>query len=286
MFGYVTIHKKELKFKEYDVYRGYYCGLCHALKNEYGRTGQMLLNYDMTFLALLLSSLYEPEEQTELRRCVPHPVVPHEMRRNEMIGYAADMTLLLACEKALDDWRDDHSPAKRVWSGVLSGGAKKAAGRWPRQAASLRRNVLALAKAEREHDADIDRVSGYTGNFLGEMFVRREDIWQDPLRRMGFFLGKFIYLMDAWEDREKDRKMGRYNLLLELEQKGHFVSRDEMTEMLADTMARCCGFFERLPVVTNVTILRNILYAGVWTKYSSKEARIFARQKEENEKSI
>ena len=67
MFGYITVNQQELKIREYDMYRSYYCGLCHMLKKRYGRIGQLLLNYDMTFTAMLLSSLYEPETEEKLK---------------------------------------------------------------------------------------------------------------------------------------------------------------------------------------------------------------------------
>ena len=110
MFGYITVNQQELKIREYDMYRSYYCGLCHALKKRYGRIGQLLLNYDMTFAAMILSSLYEPETEENKRRCIPHPVLPHMERTNEAVGYAADMTVLLAYQKAEDDWHDDRNP--------------------------------------------------------------------------------------------------------------------------------------------------------------------------------
>jgi len=73
MFGYVTIDKMELKFKEYYSYKGYYCGLCKCLKTKYSNKSRLTLNYDMTFLILLLSSLYEPENIICSERCVVHP---------------------------------------------------------------------------------------------------------------------------------------------------------------------------------------------------------------------
>ena len=272
MFGYVTINQQEMKFKDYDLYRSYYCGICHALKKRYGRTGQMLLNYDMTFLAILLTGLYEPEEKEEDARCIPHPVRKHRQRSSCMIEYAADMTVLLAYEKAMDDWRDEHSLAKRLLAAALAGSYRKAAALWPRQARSLRKNVRALARAEKAGDCDIDRVSGFTGSFLAEIFVREDDPWQKELRQAGFYLGKFIYLLDAWEDRERDRKSGSYNLFLKREQAGMAVSEEEMHEILTDMIGQCALAFERLPVLYCADILRNIIYTGVWTKYNSTEA--------------
>ena len=74
MYGYVVMNKPELKIREYDEYRAYYCGLCKALKHAAGKRGQIALSYDMTFLALLLSALYEPETEKIQERCMIHPV--------------------------------------------------------------------------------------------------------------------------------------------------------------------------------------------------------------------
>ena len=73
MFGYVIINKGDMTFREFDVYRSYYCGLCRTLKEEFGVRGQVSLNYDMTFLVMLLSSLYEPETIKEKKSCIAHP---------------------------------------------------------------------------------------------------------------------------------------------------------------------------------------------------------------------
>lgn len=115
MFGYICINQPELKVKDYEAYRGYYCGLCHELKKRYGRIGQMLLSYDMTFLVILLTGLYEPEESREYHRCIPHPVRKHMQIQNEITGYAADMNVLLSYRKALDDWKDEGSRRGERW---------------------------------------------------------------------------------------------------------------------------------------------------------------------------
>ena len=70
LFGYIIVNKPEMKFKEFDLYHAYYCGLCRSLKKCYGMAGQISLSYDMTFLAMLLSGLYEPEETCSRERCV------------------------------------------------------------------------------------------------------------------------------------------------------------------------------------------------------------------------
>ncbi len=276
MFGYIQANVRELKVREYETYRSYYCGLCHTLQERYGRQAGLLLNYDMTFLAILLSGLYEPEESAKKGRCVPHPVKRHPYRLSGAVEYAADMTILLSFQKAVDDRKDKKSFRGGVTAGLLKKDYAAMRKRYPRQAGVLERSVHALWEAEEAKSAGIDRVAGLTGAFLGEMFVWKEDEWADTLRDMGFFLGKFIYLMDAVEDLAEDRKKGNYNLLLTM---GEVPVR----EILIDTMANSCRSFEKLPIIESAGILRNILYSGVWMKYNNA---VKNKDVEKDEKSI
>lgn len=275
MFGYIQINQKELKIREYETYRSYYCGLCHLLKEKYSRTGQLLLSYDMTFLAMLLDGLYEPERKTAKRRCLPHPAAPHSEIITEETSYAADMTVLLSYAKAVDDWKDDRSLPKRFLAGKLHPDYRRLKNQYPRQAEMLERCIRRLFSLERENCTDIDLVSAQTGLFLGEMFACKEDMWQDDLREMGFYLGKFIYLMDAADDFGKDKKKGRYNILHSLagsdcqEFNSDPALVDKTGAILTDMMVRASRAFERLPVIENSEILRNILYSGVWMRYAA-----------------
>ena len=80
MFGYIIVNKSEMKFREFDVYHGYYCGLCRKLKEHYGKFGQITLSYDMVFVLMTLTSLYELETTKSMKRCVTHPLQKHEER--------------------------------------------------------------------------------------------------------------------------------------------------------------------------------------------------------------
>ena len=116
MFGYVVVNKPELKFREFDVYRAYYCGLCHSLSKRHGLSGQLTLSYDMTFLVILLSSLYEPEHNVTSKRCVVHPLRRQNIISSEFTDYVADMNVILSYFKCLDDWHDDRSVLKLAYS--------------------------------------------------------------------------------------------------------------------------------------------------------------------------
>ena len=92
MFGYVTIYRKGLADADMDRYQAYYCGLCRALGRRYGRTGQLALSYDMAFVAILLTALYDVPTAYTAGRCAPHPIKPRPRADNEFMDYAADMT--------------------------------------------------------------------------------------------------------------------------------------------------------------------------------------------------
>ena len=96
MLGVMMIRKDELKFREYDRYRGYYCGLCRAIGQRCSSACRMALSFEMTFLAMLHTSLYEPETSSEKYRCLFHPVTKKLMLSNEAIDYAADLSALTA----------------------------------------------------------------------------------------------------------------------------------------------------------------------------------------------
>ena len=119
MFGYIVVNQQEMKFKEFDEYHRYYCGLCRALKEDQGAKGQLSLSYDMTFLVLLLTGLYEPSEERGTKRCVVHPMTKHEYARNLYSDYAADMNRILTYYKCMDDWTDDKKLFRKLYAELL-----------------------------------------------------------------------------------------------------------------------------------------------------------------------
>ena len=270
MFGYIQICRPELKVKDYEKYRSYYCGLCHVLHQRYGRRGQVLLNYDMTFLKILLLGLYEPALETDRKRCVPHPMQRHEMSVSEAVDqYAADMTVLLAFAKAQDDIEDEKKPSALLLRRLLLQDYLRIREEYPRQTRVLIESLHKLRKCERGDDHDLDRVAGCTGRFLSEIYNWKDDVWSADLKQMGYYLGKFICLMDALDDREDDLKKGRYNLLQPLYEQSPDTFEDTVKDILTDTMSHAARAFERLPVLENAQILRNMIYAGVWSRYAA-----------------
>lgn len=266
MFGYVTICEPELKVKDLKKYRAYYCGLCRILKEDYGFMGQMTLTYDMTFAVILLSSLYESQTETRMHRCKVHPVKKQFMFTNEITSYAAAMNVLLAYYHMEDDWNDEHKVSSLMTKSLIYRKAERISEQYPRQSGGIRKWLRELDECEKEGSTDIDRTAGCFGHLMEELFVYREDIWEKNLRRMGFFLGKFIYLMDAYEDLPEDIEKGRYNPLKQLYEQEDYEER--MQQILCMMIAESTAEFERLPCLVDVDILRNILYDGVWSRYN------------------
>ncbi len=280
MFGYINVNREKLNLTDRSVYQSYYCGLCQKLKENYGRKGQMLLNYDMTFLIVLLTGLYELEDEKTEFICAVHPAKKQTARMNEATNYAAAMNVLLCTKNFEDDWNDNHSYTKKALSQVFKKDYERIEARYPRQGQAIRRYLKKLEQAEKCKERNVDAVAGLTGEMLGEIFAwKEEDIWAEELRCLGFYMGKFIYLMDAYEDIGKDGKNNCYNVFnlmqQETEQDFETISRLILTSMISE----CAKSFERLPILLHAEILRNILYSGVWTKY--EYLRIKRQTKEE-----
>ncbi len=266
MFGYIAINKAEMKFKDYDVYHSYYCGLCKRLKECYGIRGQVTLSFDMTFLIVLLTGLYEPETRTDVENCIAHPFKKHTARTNQFTDYAAAVNLILTYYKCKDDWEDDRDRRKYISARLLRSQMRQLQKEYPAKMAAVSSNLRKLTALEQKNEQNIDLMAGLFGNIMAELFAYRKDEWESSLRKIGFFLGKFIYLMDAYEDVEHDIQSDNYNPFRDAYQnQPDFAenSRKLMTLM----MAECSREFEKLPILLHIDILRNILYSGVWCRY-------------------
>lgn len=267
MFGYININQKELTEESKSAYQAYYCGLCQKLKSSCGTKGQMLLNYDMTFMIVLLTGLYELEHEERQFTCPLHPTKKRTSWINQATGYASDMNVILAYQNFEDDWKDDRAYTKKAFVKMLQKDYNRISAKYPRQVQAIEDYMRNLEVAEQANEGNIDVIAGLTGEMLGEVFAWKGDEWSEELRCLGFYMGKFIYLMDAYEDVEKDRKKNEYNPLgIMIEESGEdFETFCRL--LLTSMMSECAKSFERLPILLHADILRNVLYSGVWSKY-------------------
>lgn len=263
MFGYVRPCLESLDEAQTKRYRAWYCGLCQSLGERHGFRGRMTLTYDMTFLALFLSALYEPEETQGKLRCVPHPRQAHDYVRTAITDYAADMTIALAYFKAKDDWQDDQSLLGGLTAKLLKKRYEAVKKMYPRQCAAIEEGLTALSQVEAARSESPDAAANCFGALMGALFVYEEDYWSRTLSCFGASLGRFVYMADAACDFDADQRKKSYNPVVMMQRQPEDM-RDVLTLLLGDASAA----FESLPIVTDVEILRNILYEGVWQSYN------------------
>lgn len=271
MFGYIVIQKPELKIKDFEAYNAFYCGLCKTLKKRHGISGQAALNYDLTMILLLLTGLYEPETDWGKTRCFVHPLGNHAKATNLFSAYCADMNILLADEKLKDDVADEKKISARLYHLVLKRKARKVRAIYPEKAAVISDSLKELAAAEKRGETNLDLVSGCFGKILATVCCYKDDVWTEELNRFGFFLGKFIYLLDAYDDLSRDLEKGCYNPLIPLKDDVDF--EEKIQRILEMMMSEAAKAFEILPIVTYSDILKNILYGGVWLKYYARRKK-------------
>lgn len=268
MFGLVTASLGELSPRDKDRYQAVYCGICRKIKDQDGQLCRLGLNFDMVFLAVLLMSLYEPEDQQGAGPCVAHPVGKREWVDNEYVAYAARMNVALACYKARDDWQDEKKKSARILAGIFGRHEAEIAAQYPRQCQAIVECIAQLSRLEQEKCPNPDEPANCFGRLMAEILVYREDLWSPKLRQMGFCLGRFIYLADAAIDYRADRAKNKYNPFLAM---GSEEDYDRWEEYLVLAMAGCSDAYERLPLVQDKALLDNILYSGVWLNYRKQQ---------------
>ena len=268
MFGFVGADAQALSEKQKTRYGQVYCGICRQIRLQCSSGARLVLSYDMAFLALLLMSLYEPEEESGKRACGFHPLKPRPWTDNEIIKYAAHMNVALAYYNCLDDWQDDRRISSGTAALMLKRSYRKTKKLYPEKCLAIEKCIEELSKLEKENCDNPDLPAGCFGKLMGALFLYKEDLWANSLRQMGDALGRFIYLADAALDYADDEKSGSYNPFVAM---GKDRDWDAFNEYLTAIMGRCTKHYEHLPLVQDKEILDNILYSGIWIKYRKKQ---------------
>lgn len=276
MLGYVTADKPELKMREFEVYSGYYCGVCKSIARRYGQLPRMVLSYDAAFLALLLASLDKREDQPSKEHCIIHPVKKKTIVQNEAIDYAADVMLILAWYKLLDDAHDEGRMYAKAAVTTLKGIYRKLHRARPQLCGKVEENLKTLSLLEEEKCASLDQAAEAFAKIMEAIFEEgplpdgfKE---QEALRRVGYHLGKWIYLIDAVDDVEENIQSGAYNPLL------YRFSYEPGEEDFQGRIREACRFnlfhylgemanaADLLTIRKNRGIIENIIYKGLLRK--------------------
>lgn len=272
MFGFLTADTSRLSEEGMERYRGYYCGLCRELQKRHGIKGMLTLNYDMTFLILLLGSVYESDEQSWSGACIAHPVKKHVFWSSGITEYAADMNVALAYLKLLDNWKDDCSIACYGGAAVLKREFLSIKKRYPLQVAAMERSVDELSVLEHRGCQSPDEVSDTFGLLMESILSPYDDYWNRYLKPFGRDLGRFIYLLDAVVDLEKDSGKGSYNVFSS--RVGMEDNEDYFRSILKIYLGDAVSTMNMLPIDRDKDIIDNILCLGVWAEFN----KIYSRE--------
>lgn len=268
MFGYIRINKMDLTFREFDTYKGYYCGLCKYLKENHGEISRLSLNYDITFLILLLTSVYRPKLNITKEICVANPINKKLRIINEITEYAASMNVLLTYYKLEDNLKDDKGIKDILAYHIYKGKLKKAYDKYPEKADFINEQLNKLHALEFKKSTNIDEVSNTFGNIMGEIFSYKNDNYQKDLRNIGFNIGKYIYILDAYEDLEKDIKKGRYNPFIEYKDNKQEL-KIKVDKLISTSLGYLAQSIDNLDIKINLNIIENIIYSGVYLRYKN-----------------
>ncbi|MEL7654608.1 MAG: DUF5685 family protein, partial [Bacillota bacterium] len=283
MLGYIKPDKPDLKIKEFEIYSGYYCGICKSIAKRYGQFPRLALNYDSVFLAILIAGLDPLRENIRIERCIVHPAKKRSIIYDSPeIDYAADILLLLAYYKLKDDYQDERSKRAAIGTALLKGTYRKLQELAPGKCSYVQEQLDELTRLERENCASIDRSAEPFARLMEEVFdysgwkdeKNREEL-SPVFRRIGYHLGKWIYLIDAYDDIEENYKKKSFNpLILQFEFhpdtesidqfKARIRERVEMNLVLyLAEIAKSCG---QLKIEKNQGLIENILYFGLMRK--------------------
>lgn len=291
MFGYLNVYKPELKFKDFEVYKAVYCSLCKNLKKNYGLSSSFVLNYECTFLALFSLSLDNNCPHFKKSRCTFNPF----KKCNKCVGgdsnfdFASAVTVVLSYYKLLDEIDDNGFIKKTLLYPLkpfLKRKFKKATKRYPDIKDIV--NLYAREQAEIEKTAckEIDKAANPTAKMLSSIFSLL-DKSNEKLARLGYCLGRWIYLMDAYDDIIDDAKSGNYNVFL-INTDGNDIENCSRYAygVLNFTLGEIIDAFEEIKIHRFNQILLNIIRDGMSQAQDNAEQSIKEKVRKNNEKSI
>jgi hypothetical protein len=275
MFGYIKPYKPELKIREYEQYRGVYCSLCKQLGKRYGVLLRFSLSYDMTFFSILMMALSPDCIQFRKSRCNYNPTKKClQCEQQSELTYTADLSALLFYYRCLDIFADESffkTVPLRLLFPMVRSYYKRAAKRQPIADALISSMMHTQRELEAQKTASVDAAAEPFAKLLQSLFEQLSDDENQKtvLSRLGYCLGRYIYLADAADDMIKDGKKGRYNPFIFSRRVN--VSDVKMVQetqvycldVLRNCQAECILAYQQLTVYRFDGILHNILKEGI-----------------------
>lgn len=271
MFGYVKIYKDELKCRDYELFRAYYCGLCRTIGKKCSQASRLGLSYDLVFLAVVLTALRKDKPEFSEKPCIAHPLRKRKsVNINSDLEYAAHAGVILGYLKLCDDFDDDKSIKAFFGKLMYYPAFRKSKKIYGCEYEKLKEQMIRLKKLEKENSPSIDAAADCFAKMLEALFTpeyikeqRRELAW------LGYNVGRWIYIIDAYADMNDDFKSGAYNPFLcgienenKLEEKRKNI-KATLDYTLTFTLENAASAYELLKIYKNDEIIRNVLYLGM-----------------------
>ena len=271
MFGNIVPARQELKVKDYATYRAYYCGVCRSMGRLYSGLCGLGLSYESTFIAILLSALSPNKVKLEHHACLANPIRKKAMVvDNEQVDLAATINVLLMYRKLKDNVQDEGDFKSRCGMLLFKHSYRKAAETLEKIQDVIDDRLEEQRELELEGCASIDRAAEPFSEMMGEIEAQfaEKDAPREVMYWFGLFLGKWLFVLDAFEDIEKDQKNKVYNPFLAANPQSTVQeivdkSKGDADYILSGAMAELARLFDKMQIHRNKEIIENILFVGM-----------------------
>jgi len=268
MFGYVKPDNPYLYMKDDTLYKAFYCGLCKSLKEEYGQSARFSLTYDMSFMSCFLHNYLGIDIKIDQGHCVTH-VIRHTpiAKPDELSKKLAGINVMLAYYKGVDDKNDEKKGlVKRV---AFRHGYKKASKQYPEIKNILETGFEKLSNLEKENSSSIDIVSDVFACILQDVSKELLKDKSTEYTQMFFYnLGKWIYLIDAFDDYDKDIKSNNFNVFYNEYKENDFNllitnHKQEISFIFNSIFMQISSSYSNIKMKFNSDLINNIVNRGL-----------------------
>lgn len=281
MFGYIYPFKLDLKIKHYIMFKSYYCSLCHQIKKNYGNIPRISINFDITFISILLDSFSTIKPTVTKKFCIIHPVEKKLiMQNNQSINYASHINLILTHNKIIDDINDENNLFSKIILPITNTYIQKMPKEFDTIKEIINENLNNLKKLEKDEKIySIDEYAHPFSNltkqiviFYGKLHNFDENTLHH-LETLGYNLGKWIYIIDAFDDIDKDVVKKSFNPILSSENQTLLTEsniikfkreiKEKYSSLLTYINFKCLDSFNKLSITKNYELIENILQMGM-----------------------
>ena len=268
MFGYLQVDKGELLVREYEAYKSVYCGLCKQMGKDYSFLARLSLSYDCTYYAMLLMSVHRSCCGFKNGRCTFNPLKKCKYAKDDNNSYskAAAFSVISAYYKLKDDIADNKFFKKLLTYALMpffSRWHKKAKVKYPELEKIVSEMMKMQYDAEHSEEISIDKSAHPTAFMLANVFLleAENEIDKRVFYEFGYHLGRWIYLVDAADDIEKDKKRSNFNPYLNSDKELKY-DIDYITSMLNQSLARAYDAYNLIDIKDFKGILDNMILRG------------------------